>query len=79
METVEAELQRQVSEGLLEKVDSSEWATPLVVVPKKDRKVRLCGDYKITINPVMKIDEHPLPTIEELFSTMSGGKKIYKN
>lgn len=66
MDAVERELGRQVAEGVLEKVDSCEWATPIVVVPKTNMRVRICGDYKITINPAMIIDEHPLPTIEEL-------------
>lgn len=34
----------------------------------------MCGDFKITVNPVLIIDKHP-PPIVELFSTMAGGKK----
>lgn len=59
-------------------VDASEWATPIVVVPKKNGDVRICGDYKVTINPALVIDEHPLPTIDELFSKMAGGTKFSK-
>lgn len=47
-------------------------------MPQKDDKVRLCGDYKATINPSMRVDEHPLPTIGELFSTMTGGNRFPK-
>ncbi|XP_055918834.1 uncharacterized protein LOC129950912 [Eupeodes corollae] len=63
----ERELERQVAEGLLVKVDQSEWGTPIVVVPKKDGAVRICGDYKVTVNPALTVDVHPLPTIEEHF------------
>ena len=42
---VEQELDRLESDGVLEKVDFSEWAAPVVAVPKKDGRVRLCGDY----------------------------------
>lgn len=77
-EKVEQELDKQVAEGLLVKVDRSEWATPIVVVPKADGSVRICGDYKVTVNQSMVVDEHPLPTIEELFSRMAGGKKFTK-
>jgi len=27
----------------------------------------------VTLNPALVVDEHPLPTIEELFASMSGG------
>ncbi|XP_058980999.1 uncharacterized protein K02A2.6-like [Musca domestica] len=78
LQRVEDELDDQVKAGLLEKVERSEWATPIVVVRKKDDKIRICGDYKITINPVLVVDKHPLPTVDELFSTMAGGEKYSK-
>ena len=78
MNAVERELDEMVQQGVYEKVDRSEWATPLVVVPKSNGRVRLCGDYKVTLNPQLLVDEHPLPTIDELFSAMSGGSKFSK-
>jgi len=33
--------------GILQKVDRSDWAAPVVVVPKGDGCLRVCGDYKI--------------------------------
>ncbi|KAL7739922.1 hypothetical protein ACLKA6_003398 [Drosophila palustris] len=77
-EAVEKELDSQVDEGLLIKVDQSEWATPIVVVRKRNGAVRICGDYKVTLNPEILVDEHPIPTIEELFSKMAGGNKFSK-
>lgn len=47
------ELDRLESIGVLERVKSSEWATPIVTVPKKDGGIRICGDYKVTINPCL--------------------------
>ncbi|XP_017488964.1 PREDICTED: uncharacterized protein K02A2.6-like [Rhagoletis zephyria] len=78
VQAVEAELDKQVSEGLLEKTDKSEWASPIVVVQKVEGKVRICGDYKLTLNPALRIDEHPLPTIDELFRNTAGGTKFTK-
>lgn len=56
----------------------SEWATPIVVVPKPERKLRLCGDYKVTINQVLEPDEYPLPRPEDLFTALTGGNKFTK-
>ena len=75
---VEKELQRMQNEGIIVPVDFSEWATPLVCIPKQDGKVRLCGDYKVTVNQVIHTDEYPMTTPEEVFSKMAGGQKFSK-
>ena len=41
---VEQEIKNLQSKGILERVKYSEWATPIVPVPKPDGRVRLCGD-----------------------------------
>ncbi|XP_045473436.1 uncharacterized protein K02A2.6-like [Harmonia axyridis] len=75
---VEEELLNLEKEGILVKVMRSEWATPIVPVVKANGKIRICGDFKITLNPNLIIDEYPLPSIENLFSTMAGGDKFTK-
>lgn len=71
---VEQELQTLVQNGILEKVNTSKWATPIVPVLKKNNRVRIC----VTINPNLLVDEHPLPTVDELFATLAGGIKFSK-
>ena len=44
-EALERELSRLQKLGILQKVDHSEWAAPVVVVPKGDGCLRVCGDY----------------------------------
>ena len=63
---------------IISKVTYSEWAAPIVAVPKKDGKQRICGDYKVTINPSMKVVQHPLPKPDDLFTTLSGGNIFSK-
>nr|XP_061811684.1 uncharacterized protein K02A2.6-like [Nerophis lumbriciformis] len=75
---VEAELARFVKSGVLEPVSTSEWATPIVPVMKKDGTPRICGDFKVTLNPVLHAEKYPLPLIEELFAGLAGGQKFSK-
>ncbi|XP_075553490.1 uncharacterized protein LOC142586122 [Dermacentor variabilis] len=53
-ERVSLELDSLVSVGVLSPVAHSEWATPIVVVLKKDGAVRICGDFKATVNPACR-------------------------
>lgn len=69
---IEAEIDRLVADGVYKKVDTSLWATPIVPVAKANQRVRICGDYKITVNPQLIVDDHPLPTVDELFANMKG-------
>ena len=53
---VEKELKRLQEEGTIEPVEFSEWAAPIVPVLKPDGNVRICGDFRVTVNPVSKLD-----------------------
>ena len=59
-------------------MEYSTWATPIVVVPKPNNTVRICGDYKVTANPQLKIYQYPLPHPNELFAALNGGEKFTK-
>ncbi len=77
-EAVEKDLARLEQLGVIEKVNYSDWGAPIVPVPKADHSVRICGDYKVTINPVLQVDQFPLPKPEDLFATLAGGEKFTK-
>ena len=51
------EIFRLESEGDPEKVKYSEWAAPVVAVPKGNGQLRVCRDYKVTVNPVLSVRE----------------------
>ena len=65
-------------QGILKKINNSDWATPIVAVPKKDGKFRICGDYKVTVNQVLAVDQYPLPKPDELLATLAKGKFFLK-
>ena len=75
---MEAELERLEKEGIISPVQFSPWAAPTVPVVKQNCNVRICGDFKVTINQVSQVDPYPLPRVEELFTSLSGGKLFTK-
>ena len=75
-ERVESELDRLEQDGVLEKTHYSDWAAPVVAVPKPDGRICLYGDYKVTVNSVLDVDQYPLPKPEDIFAKLSGGQKF---
>lgn len=73
---VDAELDALVTSGVLEPVAISEWATPIVPVCKRNGDIRICGDFKVTLNPVLAPEQYPLPHIDDLFAGLSHGQKF---
>jgi transposase InsO family protein len=72
-EKVEKELERLQEKDIIKPVQFSDWAAPIVPVVKSDGSVRICGDYKLTANQVAKLDTYPLPRIEDIYASLSGG------
>ena len=75
---VQDAIEENVKLRIWEPTDYSEWATPIVPILKKDNTVRLCGDYKITVNQICKVDPFPLLRIEDIFAQLHGGKRFTK-
>ena len=74
---VDKELQRLQDQGILEPVERAEWAAPIVVVLKKDKSsVRICGNFSVTVNPMLKLDWYPLAKPEHLFAKSANGKQF---
>lgn len=70
---VEKELERLQQLGVIESIQFSNWAAPIVPVLKEDGTVRICGDYKLTINQAAKVETYTIPRVEDLFSMLAGG------
>ena len=75
---IEAELERLQKEGTIEAVQFSEWAALIVPIMKPDESIRICGDYKTTINRVAKLDNYPTPKEKDLLASLGGGKTFTK-
>ena len=79
---VEEELDALEAQGVYKKVRYARTAAPIVVV-KKDPKdpagpIRICGDYKVTVNTIAPCDNYPLPNTSEQLATLAGGQHFSK-
>ncbi|XP_003382034.1 putative integrase core domain protein, partial [Trichinella spiralis] len=77
-EKIDAELDKLVEQGVLEPVDHPVWSTPIVTPVKPDGTVRICGDYKCTINKALRKHAYPIPAVNQLLASLSGGKVFAK-
>ena len=55
---VEAELDRLGEEGVITKVDYSERATAIVLLVNAAQIIMICGDFKVTVNPILQFDKY---------------------
>ena len=65
-----AAIEKMLSQGVIRE-SSSPWASPIVLVKKKDGKIRTCIDYR-QLNKVTRKDAFPLPKVQECLDALSG-------
>ena len=68
---------QQLVDGMLRKgviqPSASPWASPIVLVRKKDGSTRFCVDYR-KVNSVTRKDAYPLPRIDDTLDTLAGSQ-----
>ena len=75
---IEKKLDQLESMDIIEKVNSpSSWVSPVVVVPKPNRQVRLCVDMR-QANCAVGRERYPIPTIDKVLQDMSRSKVFSK-
>lgn len=77
-EAIEKDLQDLIENDVLEPVETSDWGTPLVPILKPNGKLRICGDYEVTVNQFLSDFKYPLPLIDEIFAALQGGELFTK-
>lgn len=76
-QAVSEEVKRLEQEGVIERINASEWVSPIVVVQKKDGTIRMYVDLR-SPNKAVVIDSYPLPHIEELLNALHGARHFSK-
>lgn len=72
------ELHRLVSENILTPIYHSKWASPIVVVYKKDGSLRLVGDFSPTVNLHLDPVQSPLPTVDDTITYIGSSRFFSK-
>ena len=73
-DAIARDIEHLQSLGIIKKVEFSRWAMPIVLVPKRDGTFLSCGDFKVTLNSVLQVDQQPIPKPEDIFASLAGGK-----
>lgn len=68
-EIIHKEVGEMLQNGII-RSSRSPWASPVVLVMKKDGSIRFCVDYR-KLNQITKKDVYPLPRIDDMLDTMA--------
>ena len=69
-DTVHQLLQEIADKGIISP-SKSPWASPIVLVKKKDGTTRFCVDYR-KVNNITTKDAYPLPRVDDMLDTLAG-------
>ena len=67
-----AQVQQMLTSGVIRPFNSP-WASPVVMVKKKDGSLRFCVDFR-QLNAATIKDAHPLPCIDDLLDALHGAR-----
>ena len=67
---VKEEIDRLLRVGFIYPVEKATWILPIVIVPKKNNKIRVCVDYH-KLNVVTNLDPFPLPFADFLLDKVT--------
>ncbi|XP_065083396.1 uncharacterized protein K02A2.6-like [Ochlerotatus camptorhynchus] len=70
-QTVDDELDRLERKKIIEPIDFSEWAAPIVVVRKANGTIRIYGDYSTGLNDALQPHQYPLPLPQDIFANLA--------
>jgi len=72
-EIVKEELQKLLNINFIYRISDSQCVSPLVIVPKKNGKWRVCIDYR-ELNKATLKDHFPFPLVNQVLDTLAGKK-----
>ncbi|XP_070614630.1 FK506-binding protein 15 isoform X1 [Erythrolamprus reginae] len=75
---LDLQLDKLISQGILVPVEQGPWETPIVTPLKPDGSLRVCADYKSTLNKALQHHPYPIPVVQQLLHSLGEGKRFAK-
>lgn len=72
-EALKLELEKLCTNDIIEPIESLDWVSPIVLARKANGNIRMCVDLR-ELNRHIWVDQHPLPNITEMVSTLKNGR-----
>lgn len=74
VDKVKDNLNDLLGKSIIKRVDFSDWASQIVVADKKNGDIRVCCNYKRTLNPNLERHDYPIPRVDDILFTLNGLK-----
>lgn len=71
---VKENLNDMMNRNIIKRVNFSDWASQIVVADKKNGDIRVCCNYKRTLNPNLENHDYPIPRVDDIIFTLNGYK-----
>ncbi len=69
--TIKQDINKLLAARIIQSVEEATWLSPIVVVPKKNGKLKMCIDFR-KLNVAINKDSYPLPFTYEVLNTIVG-------
>ena len=75
MEAIKSEVKKLINSGFVREVQHPDWVANIVLVPKKNGKIRICIDYH-DLNVTFPKDEFPLSIMDVMIENTCDFERI---
>jgi len=73
---VKQDIDKLIATKFIQFVEEATWLSPIVIVPKKNGKLKICIDFR-KLNVATKKDPYPLPFTDEMLNIVAGYEAYY--
>lgn len=75
---VDKQQDKLIAQGILKPVGYATWETPIMTPIKPDGSIRICINYKCTLNKALQQSAYPMPVVQQLLHSLGNGKVFAK-